>query len=367
MGQYLSTETSTTPFPEALTALPPTDKDFYPHSIEGTPLGEVNSYFQGLKQADILEYCLGYDKPHAPALAEHVLLVALTCSNIDQAPRPMLGIGFHTTKRDDMQKHLENPGPHSMNILRNISYHHIRLSHNARFANGLPNPLEIENNRFGATRFVTIKEARKVLEDVLTRPIDSWPGPQKLEYDHIVAEFVPVPIRYCPVVLLNFDTPQCASLQETFGFHPSIWQNVVATVSTKAIAQEQGLDWRDEPSTLPQLTKDLKMEYPDVPSAADHAAFTLTDAVQMVMRPKIPLAKESIRSVINTTMLHSQCAIPNWGEANFCTRCGGDDHRRPTCSTEPEVACEACLTAGRRTFAFTHTVLMCPWWRECVV
>jgi hypothetical protein len=361
MGQYLSTETPTTPFPEELSALPLTDKTFRPPSIEDTPMGGVNSYFQRLRQTNILEYCLGFDQLNAPALAEHVVLIALKCSTMNQEPYPMLAIGLHTIRREDMRKHLENTGSHSANILRNISHHHMRMLHTVNYANRLPNPLDIETNRFGATRFVSMKEAREVLEDALMQPIDSRPGPQQLEYCPFTDEYLPKPIRFCPVVLLNYDTPQCELLQDTFGFRPSIWQNVVATISTHDIAQEQGFDWRDTPLTLDQLTKDIKMEYPHLPSPADHAAYTLIDAVQIIIRPKIPIARESIRSVINTTMLHSQCNIPSWGEENFCTRCGENDHQRLRCRAEPELACEKCFKDGRYEFMFTHNVVVCPW------
>jgi hypothetical protein len=365
MGQYLSTETPMTLFPEPLPDLPLADKAFRPPSIEDTPMGDVNSYFQRLTQTEILEYCLGFDRTDAPALAEHVVLVALKCSTMDQEPYPMLAIGLHTLRREDMRKHLDNPGPHSANILRNISYHNLRMSHTASYANRLPNPMDIETNRFGATRFVSMKEAREVLEDALMQPKDSRPGPQQLEYCPFTDEYLPKPIRFCPVVLLNYDTPQCELLQDTFGFRPSIWQNVVATISTHDIAQEQGFDWRDTPLTLDQLTKDIKMEYPHLPSPADHAAYTLIDAVQIIIRPKIPVARESIRSVINTTMLHSQCNIPSWGEENFCTRCGENDHQRPRCRAEPELACGKCFKDGRYEFMFTHNVVVCPWRGTC--
>jgi hypothetical protein len=107
MGQYLFTEPSTTPFPEALVVLPPTDTEYYPPSpLTSIFVEAVKFYFNGLSQIDILEYCLGFDKPNAPALAEHVVLIALKCSTMDQESFPMLAIGLHTIKRDDMRQHL---------------------------------------------------------------------------------------------------------------------------------------------------------------------------------------------------------------------------------------------------------------------
>jgi hypothetical protein len=360
MGQYFSTETAANPSPEALSASPPTDEEFRPPSIEDTPMGEVNSYFRGLKQSEILEYCLGYDESDAPALTRHVVLIALTCGTVEEERFPMLDIGLHAMKREDIRLNFRNPGPHSARILQNISYYHMRLSHNAGHANRLPNPMDADINRFGSTRFVTLKEMSEVLEACLTRPID--PGNQKMEYCSLLDKYVPEPDRFCPVVLLNFDKPQCDLIHDTFGLRPWVWQNVVATISTQGIAQEQGFNWRDDLLTLPQLTKDLGIEYPTLTSAADHAAFTLIDAVQMVMRPKIPTANESIRSVVNTTMLHSQCKVPSWGKENFCTKCGGDNHKRLKCRTAPELACDNCMHGGRRDVMFTHHVIVCPWW-----
>jgi hypothetical protein len=360
MGQYFSTEPAANSSPKASPALQPTDEEFRPPSIEDTPMGEVNSYFRGLKQSEILEYCLGHDKSDDPALARHVVLIALTCGRVDQEPFPMLEIGVHTIKREDVRLNFNYPGPHSANILRNVSYHHMRLSHNAGHVNRLPNPMDAETNRFGSTRFVTLKETSEILEACLTRPID--PGNQKMEYCPLLDEYVPEPDRFCPVVLLNFDKPQCDLLHETFGLRPWVWQNVVATISTQAIAQEQGFNWRDEPLTLSRLTNDLGIEYPTLTSAADHAAYTLIDAIQMVMRSKISTANESIRSVVNTTMLHSQCRVPGWGKENFCTKCGGNNHNRLKCRTASELACDSCMRAGRRDVMFTHHVIVCPWW-----
>jgi hypothetical protein len=125
-----------------------------------------------------------------------------------------------------------------------------------------------------------MKEAREVLEDCLTKPIDL--GPQKLDYCPFADKYVPKPIRFCPIVLLHYDTPQCDLLRATFSFRPSIWKNVVAIITTCDIAQEQGFDWRDDPLTSSQLTKDLKIEYSTLLSPSDHATYTLIDAIQMV-------------------------------------------------------------------------------------
>jgi hypothetical protein len=52
---------------------------------------------------------------------------------MDQEPFPMRAIGLPNIKREDLQKRLENPGPLSMNLLRNILHHHMRLSHNPSY------------------------------------------------------------------------------------------------------------------------------------------------------------------------------------------------------------------------------------------
>jgi hypothetical protein len=302
-------------------------------TLGGNPnLESVTSFFEKLKHTEILEFCLGYDRPDAPALAEHVVVIALECGFLTQNSSSLLDIGLHEIQRNQMRDHLSSPGPHSANLLKNIAYYHLRMQHNAHFANCLPNPNDLEDNHFGITRFVDEEEAKKILDDSFVKRIKSEPEP--LMYDPIRDEYVTLESSKCefrPIVLLGFCEPQIQRLYDTLRFCPSILKNVVATISAQTIARDQGFDWRGNIITLPQLSNDLGIDNLESKTAADHAAHTLIDVIQMVMRPKIPLAKESIRSVINSTMLHSQSHEPPWGKVNLCTQCGEGDHRRRAC------------------------------------
>jgi hypothetical protein len=147
-----------------------------------------------------------------------------------------------------------------------------------------------------------------------------------------------------------------------FGCHPSIWKNIVATISAQSVAQEQGFGWRDESITLLQLTNDLGIDYPNSKTAADRAAYTLIDVVQIIMRPRFPRAKESIRFVVNLTMLHSQSLLPTWGKENLCTQCGGHDHRRRACgSLQSPIICTKCAKSRNHFSMYTHMAEVCPW------
>jgi hypothetical protein len=117
------------------------------------------------------------------------------------------------------------------------------MQHNAHFANCLPNPTVSENNRLGATRFVDEEDANVFLESCFAKHIKTEPVP--LFYDPIRDEYVrpkPEETEFRPIILLNFDESQLDTLQNTFGCHPSIWQNVVATSNTQSIASDQGFD-----------------------------------------------------------------------------------------------------------------------------
>ncbi|KAF1828496.1 hypothetical protein BDW02DRAFT_562934 [Decorospora gaudefroyi] len=320
-------------------------------SQEVTSPAEVSAYFRGLEQTEIMEYCLGFDKPNAPSFAEHVLLIALACGGIDGNLPTILDLGLHTIQREDVRQRLSNPGPHSANVLRSIAYHHLRLEKTARHANRLPNPLDAESNRFGVTRFVNGSEAKVLFEDSLCSPIQQTAQ----QFEDLE------PLQFCPIVLLSHNTLQFRILHDTLSLHPTTWQHVVATITTERIAHEQGFDWRGGPLSLSQLTQDLKIEYPSPQSAADNAAYTILAAVQMVMRSKIPLAKESLQSVVNVTMLHSQSTDPTWGDENFCTHCGMHDHRRRTCLFTEAVICMKCVAIGMGAMMYTHIEGGCPW------
>jgi len=311
----------------------------------------VSEFFSTLSQTEILEYCLGYDKHKAPGLAADAVLIAVNCHSLEKKPHPLLEIGIHFISRKGAKKELANPGPHSLNLLRRISYRHIIIEDNACHANLLPNPQEAETNHFGATRFVRMEDAKDVLEQMFRMSTMT-------SSCNVNGTRIP---RLCPLVLLNYDLPQWPTLQQVFSFDPSIGQNMVATISTKHIAYESGDPWSSAATTLSQLTEELNIEYPAKQSAADHAAYTLIDAVQLAMRPKMPLARESIRSVVNTTMLYSQSDIPLWGYEDLCTLCGEQGHRRLRCHLRRiGVECWKCTSVGRQWKRDTHTSNMCP-------
>lgn len=320
--------------------------------IENTGIRGVFNFFSALSPTEILEYCLGYEKPGAPDLAEDVVLIALRCHTLDEEPHPLLQIGVHFISRHEAKVELENPGPHSSNILCQIAYSHTIIKENAHHANRLPNPREAEINRFGATRFVSIDDQKDVLERIFGLPTMN-DSPTASESD--------VP-PLCPVVLLGYDVPQWHTLLDTFTFDRFMGQNVVAVVQTKKIACEPGYRWHSAAPTLSQLTQELEIEYPARQSASDQAAYALIDAIQLVMRPRIPLARESIQSVINHTILSSQSQIPWWGERDFCTMCGDSGHRRLRCRFRmvPIEECWKCFLAERHSVKYTHVPEMCP-------
>jgi hypothetical protein len=176
-----------------------------PVSKSGCDMGNVTRFFEGLNNTEIFEYCLGFDKPGAPALAERVVLIVLKCGTASQEPF-LMDMGLHFIHREDMRDRLSCPGPHSANILNNVRYHHLRMQHNAHFANCLPNPNALENNHFGATRFVDEEEANAFLEASFAKRIKTEPVP--LFYDPIRDEYVRSKYEegeFRPIVTLNFD------------------------------------------------------------------------------------------------------------------------------------------------------------------
>jgi hypothetical protein len=321
-------------------------------------INNVARFFQDMSQTDILEYCLGFDKPSAPALAKHMVLIALECGKLNEEPHSLLDIGLHIVRRQMMQEQCPYYGPHSLNLIRNISYHHMCIQNNAHYVNRLGPALDSQRTRFGNTRFVKGEEAKEVLEEFFHQPVGSVPPQEqdcRIPSDHPVS-------GPCPIIILNYGIRQRHTLHNNLNLDQSIARNVVATISTQHIAYEKGFDWRPNALKLSQLAKDLKIDFPEHQSAADRAAYSLITAIQMVMRPKIPLAKETIQSVVNVTMLHSQCNTPVWGSEHYCSSCGQHDHSRKDCRIMHIVrVCPKCMKVGKYSAAWFHVQEMCPW------
>ncbi|EUC43403.1 hypothetical protein COCMIDRAFT_7162 [Bipolaris oryzae ATCC 44560] len=340
---------------------PPTE-EFPASSIGDLQVSErmqdVAHFFQGMSHTEMLEFCLGFEKPNTPVLAEHVVLIAVQCGELSRERPALLDIGIHTVKRRDMQEKCACPGPHSLNIVRNASYHHMCIQDNARYVNLLEVALDSQKTCFGRTRFIDGKEAKVVLESFLRQPVE--PLPTGEEYCAVSNKYL-VP-GACPIVILQDGTWQRHALLNTLGLEQIIGENTVSMISTLQIAREMGFGWRDKALTLGQLATDLKIDFPEHRSAADFAAYTLITSIQMVMRPKIPLAKQPIQSVINVAMLHSQCNQPLWGNEHYCSRCGQDDHSRKGCCVMQIIRmCSKCAKAERHPAAWSHVAQMCPW------
>lgn len=337
---------------EGLAALSITDPQF------SERMEDVAHFFQGMSHKEVLEFCLGFERPNTPILAEHVVLIAVQCGELYGERRALLDIGVHTVKRRGIQEKFASPGPHSLDIIRNVSYHHIIMQDNAYLVNLRGSPLDSQKTRFGRTRYVDGKEAKVVLENFLRQPVE--PLLSRNEYCSVSNKYL-VP-GACPIVILQDGSWQRHSLLNTLGLEQITGENIVSMISTQRIACETGFGWRDKTFTLGQLATDLKIDFPEFRSAADWAAYSLITSVQMVMLSKIPLAEQPIQSVVNVVMLHSQCNQPLWGSEHYCSRCGHDSHSRKDCRVMQIVRkCPKCAKAGRHPAATTYIPLMCPW------
>lgn len=319
---------------------------------------DVAHFFQGMNYTETIEFCLGFKRPNTPVLAEHVVLIAVQYGELDGERPALLDIGVHTVKRRGIQENCACPGPHSLNIIRNVSYHHICMQDNARYVNLLGGTLDSQRNRFGCTRFVDGKEAKVVLEGFFRQPVEPLPSRKKC-YPVSNKSLVP---GACPIVILQDGSWQRHSLLNALSLEQIIGENIISMISTQQIAHETGFGWRDKTFTLGQLATDLKIDFPEHRSAADCAAYSLIMCIQMVMRSKTPLAKQPIQSIVNVAMLHSQCNQPLWGNEHHCSRCGQHDHIRKNCRVMQIVRmCSKCVKAGRHPAAWSHVPQMCSW------
>ncbi|KAF2825132.1 hypothetical protein CC86DRAFT_383072 [Ophiobolus disseminans] len=247
-------------------------------SLEG-----VRRFFNNMSDSAILEYTFGIDKPGAPELAEHTIVIAVDCEKFEYEPRCLTEYGLHTFLRKDMAPTLANPGAYGENMMRAVYYYHIRLRATAHYVNRKWCPGNPDNNRVGVTRFATDQQAKDFLLYSIAWPVDpKQPDGSK-----------------CPIVLLGHAVKNDLEMLQELGVDSSVLSNVVAVIDTQIIAKEKGIYGRGNEIGLA----------------------TLMSQYGMVMGKKLPVpASRSLQDVVDDLEVYSEIVVPDAGTARYCTR-----------------------------------------------
>ncbi|KAF2848633.1 hypothetical protein T440DRAFT_500301 [Plenodomus tracheiphilus IPT5] len=288
------------------------------------------------------------------ALIEHAVVIGIDTEAWTRNTNEMTEIGLAVYERKDMvevhnrnkiweQRHdftrsgTNHLGPFGEELLKKIAFYHLRIVENAHLKTNAKWMKGAEGNRFGHSRFVTFAEARDILDTLFDQPIVSS-NPE---------------LHGCkkPIILvghaISHDRLNCKDhgLEYDWFKHGTI----VKEVDTQPLAKATGT-WFDASAPnndvgLETLTRTLGFEHEDPHTACNDAARTVIAAIQMAL----PMAcKDRWWKTVQEVALDIEkssrnVAVPSWGTAFYCMRCGGRDHEDKEAKrcTIP-VHCKAC-------------------------
>ncbi|KAF2848631.1 hypothetical protein T440DRAFT_356891, partial [Plenodomus tracheiphilus IPT5] len=229
-----------------------------------------------LDHFDILEYCLGFEKPNFPTLLENCHLVSIYVEREKDHPALWSELGFSILQRKKAQEHITKPGDHSETLMQSASFGHLRVQENMRFLNLKEDSRDIHShrNRFGQTRFSTEQEAKWILKGVLTgQPIVLLTYYEDHD-SHILPGLLELPL-------------------DDFGC-------ILATISTQRIARERNIDWyMEKRKDLEDVSRFLGFKCEDLDGPTNYAGFNMVAAIQMAMRSKIRSAEIPLQTKVN--------------------------------------------------------------------
>jgi hypothetical protein len=282
-----------------------------------TEMDKVRQFFGPMTDSAILEYGLSTNKPGAPDLAKHTIVVVVNAEEFAHEPRCLTEYGLQTFTRRDMQSSITRPGAYGEKLLRNMWYYHVRLLDNAHYVNRTFAAANPEPNLFGNTTFTTMQEAKNFLTECLSWPIDSSNPKSGL----------------CPVILLGHAVQNEERMFRTkLGISSTAFDNVVATIDTQTIANENSIHGPGDKIGLKVLVQAFNLEHRNPHTASNDAAHTIVCAVQMVMSGKLPnIPGRSLQAVVNGSERHSWSTTAMVGIPGYCTKCDSTVHRRPKC------------------------------------
>jgi len=331
-----------------------------PHSLGPVQqMHELRSYYEKQTMRTVLQSSLGLDSfsgstGHNAALTDHTVVIGIDTEAWTRNTNEMTEIGLAVYERKDMVNVQEavklwrNPysvyanetdplGPFGEELLRKISFYHLRIVENAHLKTDAKWMKGAEGNRFGHSRFVTFAEARAILDMLFNQPIISdnpaLAGCKK------------------PIILLghaiSHDRTNCKDngLDYDWFKHGTI----VKEIDTQPLAKATRT-WFDAAAPnndvgLEKLTRTLGYEHMDPHTACNDAARTLIAAIQMVLPKECRDGyRKNMQAVALDLEIYSRSTqAPSWGTVFYCTRCGGRDHDNKDGSRcAVPVHCNAC-------------------------
>ncbi|KAH9876623.1 hypothetical protein J1614_003755 [Plenodomus biglobosus] len=300
-----------------------------------------------------LDYVSGTTGRNA-ALIEHAVVIGIDTEAWTRNTNEMTEIGLAVYERKDMMEvqdrnklweiehglfvdGYDHLGPFGEELLKKISFYHLRILENAHLKTDAHWMKGAEGNRFGHSRFVSFAEARGILDSLFNQPIVS-DEPE---------------LQGCkkPVILIghaiSHDRLNCKNHRLDYDWFKH--GTIVGEIDTQPLAKATGT-WFDfaAPNNevgLEKLTRTLGFEHEDPHTACNDAARTVIAAIQMALPEENREGRDKDMQTVALSIekLSKQTLGPTWGSAVYCTRCGGRDHEdKEGKRCDVPVHCKAC-------------------------
>lgn len=304
-------------------------------------------------------------------LLNHAVIICIDTEAWTRNTDEMTEIGLAVYEKKDMEmihsqaahinssssNRYEHLGDFGENLLREITFHHLRIAENCHLKGDAKWMKGASGNRFGHSRFVTFPEARYALDQLFNQAIFSL--------DPELAGCKKPVILVGHAMFHDQDNLRRNELNYDWYKHGTI----VKKIDTQPLAKSTKTWFNPEaPSNnvgLPVLTNILGFEHEDAHTACNDAARTLISAIQMALPNECKEGhSKDMQQVAWEIESHSLLnSRPRWGTEFCCTRCGRRDHNNSEENPcQVPVHCSACLYAKNcpsSEHGHTHTELYC--------
>ena len=276
-----------------------------------------------------------------------MVINTVDCESYERDHDKLTEFGLACFETKDMRATSSNIGPYAENLFKQVYFYHYRVAPNAHLINTKFCRGDPTKNRFGQTRFVSISESKNLLNEAFNWPMD----PSKPELGN------------CPVVFLGHAIHNdLQMLRNSFDFKPEVFDAVVRTIDTQNLARETGIQVGNNQIGLRRLCDYHGFEFRDSHTAGNDTAYTLFNAVLMVLDEEskgVSVSGECAQSVVDSIEDWSQNQEGStWGVAVYCTRCDSRKHFKENCRAR--VACEKCQREKRKG-SYSHKTTKCSW------
>lgn len=170
-------------------------------------------------------------------------------------------------------------------------------------------------------------------------------------------------LGFCPVVVLGHALHgDMAMLKSTLGFDAMALGTVVKIIDTQNLAKEceYAPSGNGNQIGLGNLVAKCSFEYRDPHTASNDAAMTLISAVQMLLPSELKPDDGGLQKVVDNIEVDSQWQEWDWGDDQWCLRCGQyghtrDDYRGKRCFAK--VKCSHCTASQLRNAGRPRVVI----------